>query len=172
MSPGCRREEAKRSPVKEKVHIKMHDKTCHLREFIAAHVDSTDPYSADTEAPRTIAPTLYRMLTHDKSCIGTSTLKGWGQLFGVTTPAVQGLPDMIPTLLQQWTLTWNLLELHRTPPLELFTFGLIGQFHLPGFGEYCPPPNFGWLTTDFWHQQLWRWFSSFYRLRERKQRSI
>ena len=28
-----------------------HDGTCHLREFIAAPVVSTDPYSADTEAP-------------------------------------------------------------------------------------------------------------------------
>ena len=32
-------------------HPFTHDGTCHLREFIAVPVVSTDPYSADTEAP-------------------------------------------------------------------------------------------------------------------------
>ena len=35
----------------EKVHIKMHNETCHSREFIAAPVISTDPYSSDTQTP-------------------------------------------------------------------------------------------------------------------------
>ena len=32
-------------------YIKMHDGTCHLKEFIAVPVVGTDPYGADTEAP-------------------------------------------------------------------------------------------------------------------------
>ena len=35
----------------EKVHIKMHNETCYLREFIAAPAISTDPYSSDTQTP-------------------------------------------------------------------------------------------------------------------------
>ena len=130
-----------------KHHPFTHDRTCHLWDFVAASVFSTDPYSADTEAPddqdeciNSIedANTQQELRWHKYLEGFRST--AWGDHIAVPGPA-----DMLHVDIHIISTTNPDMEPIRT--LQHTPMGVVPWFNwpisLPDFGEDCPPPYFG-----------------------------